>query len=655
MHFGGTKCLLLINKGGEGAMLEELLNLTENYRWISFDLFDTLLYRVVSKPELIFELVERRYNEKNPRWISGFTKRRIKAEALARKHARYGEITIDKIYAELFYTQEICNKLEDIEKDVEINTCYPNQVMVKFLELCKKRGQKVVVTTDMYLDRDTIKKILFHIGVKYDRLFISCETGKTKLSGELFEAVMEGLGIAADQICHIGDNPKTDIQSPQKYGIQPFERLIQTNNIGLYDNKKDSVDTDILNTFVRSHLETILDGDEKMLARIGYSVLGPLLYEFCSWLHKIAGKEQDGRIAFVAREGYLIKQVYDEMYPAEKNRTEYVRLNKNMLRLPSLYKNPTLEQFIDTIPYREEYFCEDLAQLFLLEPQFVAQFLDEEGFSSRKIRRAELNSPEFKAVFDEILEQEIGKLQEQYILFIEYMKQIGVLDGKVLLVNNSINGSVQRSIDRIIENNIIGVQFVASKKCLKELGASVKVWFEDIEASTYNKQMFAQYSIVLEHFMFEMTGTAQYLFSEGEKVRVKCETVGMEKENAGIIQPIQEYALRFVRDWCKEDLSGIMAEGTGFRQYMEFLFRPKKEDALLVGNILDSDFDGTHKLFDVKRNERLTYAEAKNYARIKWQHGYFMTQKNGNRLNEKYDMEKRIKCLAKIISGVQRL
>ena len=51
----------------------------------------------------------------------------------------------------------------------------------------------------------------------------------------------------------------------------------------------------------------------------------------------------------------------------------------------------------------------------------------------------------------------------------------------------------------------------------------------------------------------------------------------------------------------------------------------------------------------MRENERLTYSEAKDYTKIKWQHGYYMTQKNGKKLNEMFDMEKRIRCMAKNI------
>lgn len=631
--------------------MEELLKKTKRFKYISVDLFDTLMYRSVSKPELVFDLVEREYNRKNSKLITGFRKRRIKAEALARKKVHYNEVTIDEIYDELDCSCEIRNKLENIEKYMEVTTCSKNQVMVDFIKQCHIRGQKIFVTTDMYLDRDTIEKILHKIEVKYDRLFISCEMKKTKLSGELFEVILDDLKISPSEICHIGDNPKTDIESPRKYGIQSFERVTRINNIELYCSKKNTLDEDILNTFVQKHLESIVDEREKIQARIGYSIIGPLLYDFCSWVKNISQEEQANKIAFVAREGYLIKLAYDIICVSEDASTEYVRLNKNMIRWPSLYKNPIVEQFVSSIPYREKYSGEELARLLFISPQFVEQLLLDNGFSTGNVQRLDFKTTEFKTVFEKIIEHEKVEMCEQYELFIRYLKQIEAIDKKTLLVNNSVNGSAQRSIKSLVNNNIIGIQFTASSKCLQELGASVRVWLKEIESTDYEKQMFAQYSIVLEHLMFEIAGTAQYLFEEDNIVKVKCDVDDAEEKNAEIIYPIQKYALRFVRDWQKYGASDIVRGGTGFHKYMEFLLNPKSEDALLVGSIIDSDYDGVHKLFDVREDEWLTYSEAKDYTRIKWQHGYYMTQKNGKRLTEMYDMEKRIMCMAKNIRG----
>ena len=167
------------------------------------------------------------------------------------------------------------------------------------------------------------------------------------------------------ELCHIGDNPKSDLEMPEKYGIKSLERLIEKNSLPLYHERLAALSADVLHTFIRNHMR-LQDAAERSEARIGYSVLGPFLYSLCKWIHDIAEKEVN-QIAFVAREGYLIQQAYGIMYHDEKYLTKYIRLNKNMLRLPGLYLNPTVEQFIASVPYRNSYSMSDIAELLFLE------------------------------------------------------------------------------------------------------------------------------------------------------------------------------------------------------------------------------------------------------------------------------------------------
>lgn len=629
-------------------MIEELFEKIKDYKYVSFDLFDTLMYRVVSKPEFIFDLVEREYNKNNERKITKFKKKRIHAEAIARKKAYYNEISIDDIYKELRCPTIVCNQLKKIEKDIEVETCKPNNIMVEVLNKCRLRGQIVIITTDMYLDYDTIKRILFHIGVKSDYIFLSSKEKKTKLSGELFKYILDKLDISPQEMCHIGDNKKTDILSPLRYGIQSFERVIRCNPLVLYQDSEKSLDLDILNTFIRHHLNYKVDkNNEEQVARIGYSIVGPLLYDFCNWIHSVVNKEKAECIAFVAREGYLIKKIYDEIFPNDN--TRYIKLNKNMIRLPFLYKNCNIEDFLKLIPYRDKYTSEELARLLFCDESLISDILLENGVTNNYIYRKEIKSSSFKNIFDQIMNIESEKLEEQYNFLIEYLRQEDILDKKTLLVNNSINGSVQKSLYELFTNgeasNVIGCQFSASKKCCEELGNFVTAWMIDIKIPEYERQTFAQYSILLEHLMFEIAGTAMYLCKTENGVEVKCDFAGNELENIDVVKSIQKYALQFVRDWNKDSVIHFENGKVGIQQYMQFLLNPRKDDAMLIGDIVDEDYDGVHKLFD--SSKKMSYKQAKKYENVKWQHGYFVTLKNGLYIKRLYDIEKRGKIFLK--------
>ena len=113
-------------------LLEEKVNkIINNYKYVSFDIFDTLIFRTVKNPEDIFDIVEYRYNSiLGNRKVHGFRKNRIKAERMARSLNNHHEITINRIYELLPYKSEVKTKLMDIEKQIEVENCVPNVPMI---------------------------------------------------------------------------------------------------------------------------------------------------------------------------------------------------------------------------------------------------------------------------------------------------------------------------------------------------------------------------------------------------------------------------------------------------------------------------------------------------------------------------------------------
>ena len=91
--------------------LKNLKSVVQNYLYVSFDIFDTLIFRTVKDPEDIFDLVESRYNIIfGNQVVRDFRKQRIKAERMARSLNNHREITINRIYELLPYKTEIKNR-----------------------------------------------------------------------------------------------------------------------------------------------------------------------------------------------------------------------------------------------------------------------------------------------------------------------------------------------------------------------------------------------------------------------------------------------------------------------------------------------------------------------------------------------------------------
>lgn len=341
------------------------------YQYVSFDIFDTLIFRTVSDFRVVHQMVAVLYELRYGRAVPLFPKQRMAAEITARNLLGGGEVTLDMIYEQLYqYSKEEAFVLRTIEEQCEIDNCVPNQPMIAVWKWCRRQGKKIVITTDMYLSRNVIQSILVKIGVDYDFLFISGEENVTKRTGKLFSNVLKKLKIDSPQIVHIGDDSNNDIAMPKVYGIVSLERIM---------NEKKSMEYIIpklySNTVAGDHLRSILveyaSNFPSMTSeqRIGYTLLGPLLVDFCQWLHQMKEKKHLNKLFFVAREGYLIQKVYATLYPEETDSLVYVRLNKNLLRLPLLSNSNACEYFVKAKLGRLTYAWNVIFDHLYIEPQ----------------------------------------------------------------------------------------------------------------------------------------------------------------------------------------------------------------------------------------------------------------------------------------------
>jgi len=164
---------------------------------ISFDVFDTLIKRNCLSPKDIFTIVEMQYNKYNTDKIFDFRKKRIDAESNTRvKFSNYEDITIQQIYSNIDYPKDVADKLKKIELSVELDFCQKNNQISELFEYCLKNNKRIICISDMYLDKDTIGRILKNAGYNIDNIYVSSELNMTKLSGKIFDYVLKDLNIS---------------------------------------------------------------------------------------------------------------------------------------------------------------------------------------------------------------------------------------------------------------------------------------------------------------------------------------------------------------------------------------------------------------------------------------------------------------------------
>ena len=103
-----------------GRNIDYLISETKKFEYISFDVFDTLLFRNVGDYKDIFYFIEEKYNQQFSDKISNFRTARIIAEQQARNESQKEDITFDDIYNKLNYSDHIKNTLK-----VNLNPYFP--------------------------------------------------------------------------------------------------------------------------------------------------------------------------------------------------------------------------------------------------------------------------------------------------------------------------------------------------------------------------------------------------------------------------------------------------------------------------------------------------------------------------------------------------
>ena len=471
------------------------------FTYVSFDIFDTLMFRTVSDFRMIHQMVANLYEEQYGISLPLYPKQRMDAELKARNVLGRNEVNMDMIFEYLSdYSEEEKSRLRFLEEKCEIDNCVGNPLMIEVWKWCRDNGKKIVIITDMYLPRRVLNTILAKIGVDYDYLYISGEEGVTKRTSELFAVVLRKLNIKPTQLIHIGDDLNNDINMPQIKGIASLLRLSNEANVLPYIKIK-QCDISLGKDHLFSMLSRYCSNREFLNSeqRIGYAILGPLIVDFCQWLHAIRKENNLHKLFFVAREGFFIKKVYEKMYPQEAHDLMYIRLNKNVLRLPLLSMHNACEYFMKAKVGRLTYDWKLIFDLLYISDYESAKHFVvlRTGFDRfhETVTLKDLESGKYNKILVSLFEYQREMIEEQSALLDEYLMSLGLFEGSVGLVNNSINGNGQSMLTDYLlskgkECDILGLQFIKTSKCEKLLKGKCRAWLTESSVSEFSKTRF---------------------------------------------------------------------------------------------------------------------------------------------------------------------
>lgn len=432
---------------------KKLISLVENYDYISFDIFDTLLKRNVQQPVDIFKLVEKDGKHQFGEEFNSFATKRVLAEHEARTGKE--EVSLDDIYNVISLDSQYKKWAKVKEIAYEEKMCSPNVPLLRIYNECLKQGKHIEIISDTYLPLLIIKRMLNNIGItEWDNLFLSNNLNKTKRNGSIFKYVIRYLNISPNQILHIGDNPTSDYKVPKSLGIRPFHIATVMKNVSYHKMDTSSLNEGALLSYINNNILTIPQS-----FRSGYENFGPLLYGFSTWLYSNLQKNKINDVFFLSRDGLIIKKAFDLVNNNRTISSHYLYSSRRALQVPMLaFSNFQYDDFINHVHWPPKVtFRYFLKSLGIEDKKEQAYF--SEKYSIMLGQDFMIKSTEAKSVLGNFFNKERSyiktKAKSELHNLVLYWKNSGLFKDRIALVDIGWHGNMQLNLSDIFSRENI--------------------------------------------------------------------------------------------------------------------------------------------------------------------------------------------------------
>lgn len=567
--------------------LEKRFRTIQNYKVVSFDIFDTLLKRDVFVPTDVFLIVEKIYENMNHISQSAFSIKRREAERKARYLSQYDEITLDEIYEFINFPESEKNKLKEIELEIESEILHYNPEILPLFKKCLKEGKSIYIISDMYLPRPFLEEILVREGIYgYRKLYLSCEYRKTKRSGKLFEAFCKAEKLEAKEIIHIGDSRYADYVGPRKAGIKSIYINRNSSNTLYMDISHDasSISERCLYAFINTRRENKFNRG----SQIGFEVLGPIIYAYCQWLHQyVTERSFNGQIWFAARDMYLFKKAYSIIY-GEQDNEEYIYLSRKSLR-------PAYAKAVGSITRSGDVFARGKYSLSEIV-KYLGYSIDDVEINkdidiNKKqydIRRLEQYPEIVRTLSSPSIEKTEDKLS---VLCFKYLEQHGLYNHNILLADVGWHGTTQYILHAIQKHETTNFSIYGMYLgCLD--GTKEKIGREHYQALIFDEtdeSWFKKGIILFEALILAPHGsTKQYEIKNGKI----CPVLSSSEPISDYIVKVQQGALKFIEEYSNSLLSREMELDSEFvsKAFENMICRPQKDELAAIGELKYDNF-----------------------------------------------------------------
>lgn len=608
----------------------------ERHDVISFDVFDTLITRPVAHHGAVLELVEARLARRvadpalleSLATVGGYKRLRAEAGARAMQQAQadlreeFGVAGLLREMAELAQISlEQASQLFEHELEVERRLVMPRDEGVRLLRAARAARKRVILVSDTYFDRSFLRELLGRAGVTgFDELYVSSDLGLLKKTGSLFRKIRE---IEGDRrFLHIGDNRVSDEQMSTREGWTGRHLPAVFTRYSTSPPVKRAWDrTDLRRGLSSSVLHGLLasrygdspprdgsdfDGDP---VRLGFEAAGPMFLAFAMWVLRESARRGDEDVFFLARDGFLVKQIYDRLLAAgiRGPRSHYLLASRRSLSTASLGSRADLHASL-RLRFSETSLRAFFADRFGLDVDALdRRWLETAGFSSwdDPVSDRANDAPRLARLLDACSDAILDRSRAERTAMLRYLDDEGFHRAtRKSVVDIGHNASLQRALGELTGARDLGGFYFATFEGAREVrdaGYDVDSYLIRFEDNRSSDHVYCR-SIGFFEFLFlpDLPSFRSFDLVNGVPKPVFVE--GDESVRAALVREVHRGVLEFcdlaIRAFGEDLVDVTFSPGDATRRALRFAERPSRRDAeMFVGVSFVDAFGGNRERF----------------------------------------------------------
>ena len=357
------------------------------------------------------------------------------------------------------------------------------------------------------------------------------------------------------------------------------KKMISKNDIDNYNN---------IEEFISSN--KIYNTTNDRSYKLGFEIFGVFLIGFCKWIHENITKEKINNIFFLARDGYIVKEVYDKLYPNEN--TKYLYISRKSLVLPSI-KSYNTNEIIDSLILPPSFKIDDILSLLNIDIDKVKSKINKYDLNKIYYRKKLNEYNDIKKLIDDLKDIIIKNIKEQEDYFTKYLKDEEFKD-KVAIIDIGWHNSIQNYFIKIndkfkLNTRIFGyyVGVYDNAKKVKEPHKAKGYLYEYYKDNDLQYKTFSFVSL-LESMFLKNEGTTLSYKKINNQIKPVIDSNNIENK---IIESFQKGAIDFVDYFINKKIDiNIINKNIAMNNLIEFGLNPKKEDIKLFGNMIFENF-----------------------------------------------------------------